>query len=87
LPPAGLFGGQAGAPAKFLINDHVGDPYGLTRLQPGDVVTMDSAGGGGYGEAKLRDRAAVLRDVRAGKVSREAAWRDYGVEVTDEMLK
>jgi N-methylhydantoinase B len=77
LPPEGLFGGQPGAKARFLVNGQPGDPYGLTRLKPGDVVTMDAAGGGGYGDPKERDREQVLDDVREGKVSGEGALRDY----------
>ncbi|MFC1655182.1 hydantoinase B/oxoprolinase family protein, partial [Myxococcota bacterium] len=34
-PPEGLFGGKPGAKAKFLINGQKGNPYGLTRLNPG----------------------------------------------------
>ena len=87
LPPQGLFGGQPGAKARFLINGQPGDPYGLTRLQPGDVVTMDAAGGGGYGDPQARNLDALLRDVRDGKVTAANAQRDYGIEVTPAMLR
>lgn len=80
LPPEGLFGGQPGARANFLVNGQPGNPYGLTCLKPGDVVTMDSAGGGGYGNPKDRERSQVLADVCDGRVSRESARDDYGVE-------
>jgi N-methylhydantoinase B len=78
LPPEGLFGGKPGAKARFLVNGKPGDPYGLTRLRPGDTVVMDAAGGGGYGDPRERDRDALQRDLREGKVSREAASQDYG---------
>jgi len=83
IPPDGLFGGKPGAKAQFLVNDKIGNPYTLTRLKAGDVVVMDAAGGGGYGDPKKRERESILRDVRDGKVSRESALRDYGVEITD----
>ncbi len=86
LPPEGLFGGLPGAKARFLINGKVGNPYGLARLQPGDVVTMDAAGGGGYGDPADRPLEALLNDVREGRVSRLAALKEYGVKVTDDML-
>ncbi|TAN55256.1 MAG: hydantoinase B/oxoprolinase family protein, partial [Betaproteobacteria bacterium] len=68
LPPEGLFGGKPGARARFLVNGQPGNPYGLTRLSAGDVVTMDSAGGGGYGDPRQRDPAALARDLAEGKI-------------------
>jgi len=87
IPPQGLFGGQAGARAQFLVNGQAGDPYGLTLLQPGDVVTMDAAGGGGYGDPNERDLQALLDDVRDGIVSRSAAARDYGMDLSAEEME
>ena len=78
LPPEGLAGGRAGSRAKFLVNGKQGNPYGLTKLNPGDVVTMDAAGGGGYGSPSERDRASLTEDIRAGWVSEEMAKEEYG---------
>jgi len=79
FPPEGLAGGRPGACARFLVNGEPGDPFGLTSLSPGDRITMDAAGGGGYGDPLERDPEAVQRDVRAGLVSPAAAQESYGV--------
>ena len=68
---------------QYIMTGRRGNPYSLTRLQPGDTVTLDAAGGGGYGDPAERDRQALLRDVEDGKVSRESALRDYGVELEE----
>jgi len=78
LPPEGLFDGKPGAKAQFLVNGKPGNPYGLTRLQAGDTVVMDAAGGGGYGDPKQRDHEALKRDIDEGRVSDANAIRDYG---------
>jgi N-methylhydantoinase B len=80
LPPEGLFGGKPGARAQFLVNGKPGDPYGMTQLKPGDVVVMDAAGGGGYGDPRSRSRAALERDIAEGKVTLEAARREYALK-------
>ena len=80
-PPEGLFHGKAGAKAQFLVNGKPGNPYGLTQLAPGDVVVMDAAGGGGYGDPLERDPEMVLEDVVQGYVTLEGAKSDYGVVI------
>ncbi len=48
-------------------------------LQPGDVLEVRSAGGGGRGNPLEREPWRVAQDVARGFVSEEAARRDYGV--------
>ncbi|NWF91308.1 MAG: hydantoinase B/oxoprolinase family protein [Syntrophaceae bacterium] len=86
-PPEGLFGGRPGARARFLVNEEPGNPYGLTQLKPGDVVTIDAAGGGGYGNPLERDPEMVERDVIEGYVSLERAKEDYGVVIDPKTSK
>jgi N-methylhydantoinase B len=77
----GLFGGKPGSHARFLVNGVQGNSYGLTQLKPGDVVTIEAPGGGGYGNPYERDPEMVAADVREGYVSMESAKTDYGVVV------
>ncbi len=86
-PPEGLFGGKPGARARFLVNGKPGNPYGLTQLQPGDVVIMDAAGGGGYGDPLERDPERVLADVINGYVTIEKARSEYGVVIDEASMK
>jgi len=86
LPPEGLFGGKSGSRSQFLINGEPGDPFGLTTLQPGDIVTMDAAGGGGYGDPKDRNMDDLRNDVLDEFVSKKSALQEYGVKITDELL-
>ncbi len=87
LPPYGVCGGAAGAPNRFFVirDGRAIEPSPLPGkvsgflLSPGDVVVMDSSGGGGYGDPLARDPAAVAADVAEGYVSRAAAEAAYGV--------
>src|SRR5205814_714351 len=49
-------------------------------LEAGDVISVRTCGGGGYGPPGERDPELVRRDVREGKISAERARVVYGVE-------
>ena len=53
-------------------------------LETGDRLIMETGGGGGFGDPLERAPERVLEDVLDGKVSIEAARRDYGVVVTNK---
>jgi len=79
---AGLAGGGEGAKARSLIRRADGRLEGIpskivTTLRKGDRVIVETAGGGGYGDARERTAARVEADVRDGKVSPEMAQRLY----------
>lgn len=87
LPPPGVSGGQPGKGGGWVVNE--GSPTAV-RLPPkvtgyplraGDVLSMFTAGGGGFGPPWERDPQLVLRDVLDQKVSLEGARRDYGVAI------
>ena len=86
-PPEGLFGGKHGAKAQFLVSGQPGNPFGLTRMKPGDVIIMDAAGGGGFGDPLDRDPEMVREDVIQGYVSLEKAKEDYGVVLDPATMK
>jgi N-methylhydantoinase B len=49
------------------------------KIGQGQRVRLESPGGGGWGDPLARPMEAVLRDIRLGHVTPEAARRDYGV--------
>jgi N-methylhydantoinase B len=80
-PPYGVRGGMHGAPSVITLDDgHKPHPKSRTSVDAGRRVTLLYAGGGGYGDPKLRNRDAVKADLRDGYISAEAAKRDYGLE-------
>ena len=53
----------------------------MSKLEEGDVVSIRTPGAGGYGDPIDRNKKALENDVLDGKVTTEAAARDYGVKV------
>ena len=86
--PHGLFGGQPGSISVYaLMRD--GEETHLSskstvQLQPGDVISYRTSGGGGFEDPLLRDPERVLSDVADGKVSVERASRVYGVVISED---
>jgi N-methylhydantoinase B len=83
FPPRGIAGGKEGGRNRFVLNpgtlrEQDVPTQGRYELAKGDTFDLQSAGGGGYGDPKKRDRATVARDIAEGYVSREAAEREYG---------
>lgn len=73
---AGLAGGMEGARARSVIRRANGSEEVIpskiaTTLHPGDRVTVETAGGGGYGDPARRDPALRGADVADGKVTAE----------------
>ena len=85
-PPFGINGGDPGKPSANLFDtgeEWVELPTKFVHpLRNGQAIRHTTAGGGGYGDPYTRPTAKVLADVRDGKVSQEAAARDYGVAVS-----
>jgi len=83
----GVNGGRAGGTGEMLIEtpDSPFIPAPKFGLLTSDRlhIRASSPGGGGFGNPMTRDPAAVLRDVRDGIVSAEAAAEIYGVVLAD----
>jgi N-methylhydantoinase B len=74
FPPQGLAGGGPGGRSRFVVRlgapDELEAPAsGRYEMKAGERFLVQSAGGGGYGEPRLRDRSAVDRDIAEGYVS------------------
>ena len=85
-PPWGLEGGMNGRPAKFSIRKSTGEEVkidstpGEFSLEPGDKVIAERPGGGGFGDARERERQSVLDDMADGYISIDSAVKQYGFE-------
>jgi N-methylhydantoinase B len=80
-PARGRHGGGPGGPGRLsLASGAVLKAKGLGVVPPGDRLIVEMPGGGGMGDPKERDPAAVRTDVRLGYLSAGAAARDYGVD-------
>ena len=81
FPPTGLAGGKAGCGARFVIRlgtaQEAPMPSGRYEMQAGERFLLQSAGGGGYGDPRQRDAAALARDMAEGYVSAAGAKKDY----------
>jgi len=81
-PPYGLFGGKPAASSRNLIDRGAGFevlPAKVTlEIGRDTVIRHEQAGGGGWGDPAQRSRTAIAADIANGKVTPEAAARDYG---------
>ncbi len=88
--PHGVYGGHPGRIAEYV---HIRDGI-ETRLSskttldlvPGDVISVRTCGGGGYGRPEDREPERVLRDVLEGKVDPARARDVYKVAIADRRI-
>ena len=86
-PPWGVQGGKAAKPGRFTVveaatgKDVSADKENAYQLEPGDIVCVETGGGGGYGPPSERSLDLIQRDLDAGYITAAAAERDYGVKV------
>jgi N-methylhydantoinase B len=73
-PAAGSHGGSAGAAAAAEVRRANGDTETIPskqvfKMSPGDRLTLETAGGGGYGRPEDRDSKLISADRRNGKIT------------------
>ncbi len=75
-PPQGALGGGPGrgATARFA-DDRPVTMKSVLALRPGDVLTLESPGGGGYGDPGERPDELIRRDFEEGYVTH---WPGFG---------
>jgi N-methylhydantoinase B len=92
-PPWGVAGGKSGRPGRCFINPgtarerEVGSLAEGIIMRKGDVVRIETGGGGGWGHPFDREPERVQEDVLGDYVSREAAREDYGVVLDPDTLE
>ena len=84
--PWGVAGGRAGATGRAVLNPGTPGERALPKivllaLEPGDVLSVRTPGGGGHGDPLERPIAEVLADLEAGLVTPAHARDAYGVVV------
>ena len=86
FPAPGMAGARPGGLGAFIRNPgaptetKLGATTSGTPLANGDLLRVMTPGGGGYGDPRERDPAAVRRDLLEGKITPHAAREIYGVE-------
>lgn len=86
IAPYGLAGGHPGRKARCVLDpgtpgERVVGCKSKGTLLRDQVLCLEPAGAGGYGDPRQRDRHLLDRDVLDGVVTPEAAEREYGVRL------
>ncbi len=92
FPPWGVSGGQAARPGRVVVNPDMPTERVLpsmgdgTVLRRGDILRIQTGGGGGWGHPFDRDPALTRSDVLGGFISFDAALADFGVVLDRETM-
>ncbi len=91
-PPWGIHGGKSGRHGVAIVNPGTDaevrlDPLSdRNMLKKGDILRIETGGGGGHGHPYDRPPEKVLSDVLGGFVEAETAMSEYGVVIEDGRL-
>ncbi|WP_439499406.1 hydantoinase B/oxoprolinase family protein [Bosea sp. (in: a-proteobacteria)] len=88
--PYGISGGEKGSLSRTTVTRPDGSKLSLQSkvsgipLQAGDLVTIETSGGGGFGDPGKRDPKRLARDLADGMVTPQAVTGLYRVEQAKE---
>ena len=88
--PFGVFGGKPARTARhtFVLGGREYTPAHLTKdegvsMSAGDVLRLETPGGGGFGDPRKRPPDQVAEDLKLGYYPRQTAEEEYGVVPSD----
>jgi len=93
VAPYGVAGGRAGRTGRVILNPGTpgerelpsqGDGIVLSR---GDLLRLETCGGGGWGDPLTREPERVRQDVARGFITARGALEDYGVALDPATLE
>ncbi|MEE8349733.1 MAG: hydantoinase B/oxoprolinase family protein [Acidobacteriota bacterium] len=93
LQPFGAAGGEAGAGSLYTLNPDtdkalpIPNKTDFVPIQKGDMLRIQTPGGGGWGDPLDRGPNTVLADFRLGRVSLDSARRDYGTVIDPDSMR
>ena len=70
----GIEGGKDGTPGELRINGEKTDPKKQYVVRKGDTISLATPGGGGHGDPRRRDAAALAADIDSGYVTDRSAY-------------
>ena len=90
IPPWGLNQGHSGSKGAFILNPGKSNEKTIPskimglHMKTGDLLSAQTAGGGGFGSPLKRDPNSVAKDYVQRKISLTHAETAYGVILTDK---
>lgn len=90
--PWGVFGGKPGEMGAFYLVDATGRREKLlskaskVKLRSDGMAVIETPGAGGYGNPEERISQEIHADLRNGKITKEAAEKDYPQLLADQAL-
>jgi N-methylhydantoinase B len=84
---------MSGWPGKFTLNPDTPDEQNIPpasegiSVKNGDILRIETGGGGGWGDPFTRSPEDVLRDVLEGYVTLDTALSEYGVALSEDGLE